>query len=62
MATHPSILAWRIPWTEEAGTHSGHENPHQQCAPLSGAPTPAPEARGMQWGARPIPELGVGGW
>ena len=19
MATHPSILAWRIPWTEEAG-------------------------------------------
>ena len=20
MATHPSILAWRIPWTEEPGT------------------------------------------
>ena len=19
MATHPSVLAWRIPWTEEAG-------------------------------------------
>ena len=19
MATHPSILAWRIPWTEESG-------------------------------------------
>ena len=26
MATHSSILAWRIPWTEERGGHSpwGH--------------------------------------
>ena len=26
MATHSSILAWRIPWTEEPGGHSpwGH--------------------------------------
>ena len=26
-ATHPSILAWRIPWTEEPGAHSpwGHK-------------------------------------
>ena len=22
MATHSSILAWRIPWTEEPGSHS----------------------------------------
>ena len=22
IATHPSILAWRIPWTEEPGGHS----------------------------------------
>ena len=22
MATHPSILAWRIPWREEPGGHS----------------------------------------
>ena len=22
MATHSSILAWRIPWTEEPGRHS----------------------------------------
>ena len=22
MATHPSILAWRIPWTEESGGYS----------------------------------------
>ena len=22
MATHPSILAWRIPWTEEPGGYS----------------------------------------
>ena len=29
MATHSSILAWRIPWTEEPGglqTEGGHEN------------------------------------
>ena len=28
MATHSSILAWRIPWTGEAGglqTHGGHK-------------------------------------
>ena len=25
MATHPSVFAWRIPWTEEAGTlHTVH--------------------------------------
>ena len=25
MATHPSILAWRIPWTEEpGGLHTVH--------------------------------------
>ena len=23
MATHSSTLAWRIPWTEELGRHSG---------------------------------------
>ena len=23
MATHSSILAWRIPWTEESGGYSG---------------------------------------
>ena len=29
MATHPSILAWRIPWTEEPGglqTRGGQES------------------------------------
>ena len=25
MATHSSILAWRIPWTEEPGGLPGHE-------------------------------------
>ena len=27
MATHSSILAWRIPWTEEPGSHGlwGHK-------------------------------------
>ena len=24
MATHPSILAWRIPWTEESGWATVH--------------------------------------
>ena len=24
MATHSSILAWRIPWTEESGGSLGH--------------------------------------
>ena len=25
MATHSSILAWRIPWTEEPGGPQGHK-------------------------------------
>ena len=25
MATHPSIFAWRIPWTEEPGRPWGHK-------------------------------------
>ena len=25
MATHSSILAWRIPWTEEPGSSWGHK-------------------------------------
>ena len=25
MATHSSILAWRIPWTEEPGRHTGSQ-------------------------------------
>ena len=29
MATHPSILAWRIPWTEEPGRHTDtHTDTH----------------------------------
>ena len=24
MATHSGILAWRIPWTEEPGSHGAH--------------------------------------
>ena len=24
MATHSSILSWKIPWTEEPGVHGGH--------------------------------------
>ena len=27
MATHPSILAWRFPWTEEPGASMGLQRP-----------------------------------
>ena len=30
MATHSSILAWRIPWTEEAGGVGGAVGYHPQ--------------------------------
>ena len=52
MATHFSILAWRIPWTEEAGelqsmglqesdriqrlTHTWYTGPKEKSWPLSG--------------------------
>ena len=32
-ATHPSILAWRIPWTEEPGAHSPWG--HWDCSPTN---------------------------
>ena len=28
MATHASILAWRMPWTEEPGSHDSRELAH----------------------------------
>ena len=34
MATHPSILAWRIPWTEEPG---GPQSTGSQRAPWTGS-------------------------
>ena len=37
MATHSSILAWRIPWTEDpGGLHSpwGHQDGHNQATTL----------------------------
>ena len=51
MATHSSILAWRIPWTEELAAYSpwGHEaleatgrqSTHAQGGALPRAPQPA---------------------
>ena len=35
MVTHPSILAWRIPWTEEPGSLEGLGGRTEQTAPLS---------------------------
>ena len=32
MATHSSILAWRIPWTEEPGGHMGSQSRAQLSA------------------------------
>ena len=29
MATHPSVLAWRIPWTEERGVTKSQKQPKQ---------------------------------
>ena len=31
MATHSSILAWRIPWTEEPGGYSPWGHKRVQC-------------------------------
>ena len=32
MATHSSILAWEIPWTEEPGAYSPWGRSRQDCA------------------------------
>ena len=47
MATHPSILAWRVPWTEEPGGlqsiglprvgHDGNDLAQAQRLPVAGA-------------------------
>ena len=62
MATHPSILAWRIPWTEKpcglqcmelqtvrqdwATLVSGHDRHHHVCGGLFGALTLEGNTRG----------------
>ena len=37
MATHSSVLAWRIPWTEEPGSYSprGHKELDTKAVPNS---------------------------
>ena len=48
MATHSSILAWRIPWTEEPGglwSMESHRHTHQWlrlCTPSAGGPGSIP--------------------
>ena len=32
MATHSGILAWRIPWTEEPGSHGAHGSESKESA------------------------------
>ena len=40
MATHSSILAWEISWTEEPGGHSswGHTTEHTRSSPACRVP------------------------
>ena len=42
MATHPSILAWRIPWTEEPGRlqSTGSQRVGYDCSDLACTHTP----------------------
>ena len=39
MATHSSVLAWEIPWTEETGGYSpwGHKSPTQLSTQINRA-------------------------
>ena len=55
MVTHSSILAWRIPWTEEPAAKSLQSCP-TLCDPLDGSPLGSPvpgivQARLLEWGA-----------
>ena len=34
MATHSSILAWRIPWTEEPGRYKELDTAENTCTPI----------------------------
>ena len=61
MATHSSILAWKIPWTEESGRlqSMGLEYVCAQlcpilCDPIDGSPPGSPvpgilQARTLEW-------------
>ena len=44
MATHSSILAWRIPWTEEPGglQSTGSQRVGHDWSDLAGTPGPTP--------------------
>ena len=52
MATHSSILAWKIPWTEEPGgatvhgvARVGHDFATKEHHPLNHTDAPLPAAR-----------------
>ena len=61
MATHSSILVWRIPWTEERGLQFAAAAKSRQscptlCDPIDGSPPGSPvpgilQARVLEWGA-----------
>ena len=55
MATHSSILAWKIPWTEEPGRLQSMElqrvrHIHKGWESMSGRPAPPPHPRLLRFG------------
>ena len=59
MATHSSILAWRVPWTEEPAAASAVKSLQSYptlCHPIDGSPPGSPipgilQARTLEWAA-----------
>ena len=65
MATHASILAWRIPWTEEPGAIQSAaaaakllQSSPTLCDPIDGSPPGSPSlvfSRQEHWSGLPFP-------
>ena len=68
MATHTSVLAWRIPWTEEPGglqsaaaaAAKSLQSCPTLCDPRDGSPPGSPvpgilQARTLEWSGLPFP-------
>ena len=62
MATHFSILAWKIPWTEKPATAKSLQSCPTLCDPIDDSPPGSPvrgilQARTLKWVAKdPSPE------
>ena len=65
MATHSSILAWRIPWTEEPAAAKLLQSCPTLCDPIDGSPPGSPipgilQARTLEWVAMSL--VGYNSW